>query len=204
MPGFPALPGMGRLPVNARALVAAGLVALVGAGGYLGLLAPKLREVKTLKTQLARERASVRAAPNVPSVSPITEAERKLWEELENRLRARYPGEPALPKAVGVVADLARASGMDIVSLDIQTPQTRAATDPRKAPPPPPFQPPPELALNPSTIKLVAHHRYRDMVEFLDGLRRVPVYVAVQSLEVKRVDNRLTTEISFASFRWGK
>lgn len=201
---FPALPSMDRLPLNVRALWALGLVALLGAGGHLGLLAPKLREVKTLKTQLARERAAVQPVPNVPSVSPITEAERKLWGELEDRLRGRYPGEPALPKAVGVVADLARASGMEIVSLDIQTPQTRAATDPRKAPPPPPFQPPSELAVNPSTIKLVAHHRYRDLVEFLDGFRRVPVYVAVKSLEVKRVENRLTTEVSFASLRWGK
>lgn len=204
MPAFPALPSMDRLPINVRALVGAGLVALLAAGGYLGLLAPKLREVKTLKTQLARERAAVRAAPNVPSVSPITEAERKLWGELEDRLRGRYPGEPALPKAVGVVADLARSSGMELVSLEILTPQPPSTAGPRTSPPPPPFQPPSELVLNPSTIKLVAHHRYRDLVEFLEGLRHVPVYVAVKSLEVKRVENRLTTEVSFAALRWGK
>jgi hypothetical protein len=201
MPALPALPSLDRLPLNVRALIAGGLVALAAAGGYLGLLAPKYREVKTLKAQLARE---VPSREPRASVAPIGEEERKLWRELEERLRGRYPGEPALPKAVGVVAELARASGMELVSLEIQTPQAGLAPRPRTALPPPPFQPPAELAVNPSTIKLVARHRYRELVAFVEGLRRVPVYVAVQSLEVKRQDNRLTTEVSFASFRWGK
>lgn len=204
MPLSASLPSMDRLPVDVRAVVAVGLVALLGAGGYLGLVAPKQRQVQALKAQLAREESAVQSLQPVPSVSPITEAEQKLWRELEERLRARYPAEQALPKAVGVVADLARSSGMEIVSLDVQTPPAGAATDPRKAPPPPPFQPPAELAVNPSTIKLVVRHRYRDLVQFLEGLGRVPVYVAVQSLEVKRVENRLTTEAVFAAFRWGK
>lgn len=204
MPALPALPSMDRLPVNVRALAAVGLVVLLGIGGYFGLLAPKLRQVKTLKAQLVREAGAAQSLPQGSSVAPITEPERKLWEELENRLRGRYPGESALPKAVGAVADLARSSGMELVSLEILTPQPGPATGSRTPPPPPPFQPPSELAANSSTIKLVAQHRYGDLVEFLEGLSRIPVYVAVQSLEVKRVDNRLTTEVSFASFRWGK
>lgn len=204
MPAFPALPSMDRLPLNVRALVAIGLVVLLGAGGYFGLLAPKLRQVKTLKAQLARVAGAAQSFPQGSAVSPITEAERKLWEELENRLRGRYPGESALPRAVGAVADLARSSGMELVSLEILTPQTGLTTGSRTPPPAQPFQPPSELEVNPSTIKLVAQHRYGDLVKFLDDLSRIPVYVAVRSLEVKRVDNRLTTEISFASFRWGK
>lgn len=203
MPALPALPSMDRLPVNARALVAVGLVVLLGAGGYFGLLAPKLREVKALNAQLARDAGAARTLPGGSSVAPITEAERKLWDELENRLRGRYPGEAALPKAVGAVADLARSSGMELVSLEILTPQQGSANGSRTSPPPP-FQPPSELAVNPSTIKLVAQNRYVDLVKFLESLGRIPVYVAVRSLEVKRVDNRLTTEVSFASFRWGK
>lgn len=204
---FASLPTLGQLPVNVRALVAVGLVGVLGIGGYLGLLAPKLREVNTLKAQLARETEAARPQQRVPSVAPITEVERKLWAELETRLRGRYPTEPALPKAVGVLADLARSSGMEIVSLEIQTPptsQTRLGAEPGKAAPSLPFRPPPEFAVNPSTIKLVARHRYRDLVQLLEGLGRLPVYVAVQSVEVKRVENRLTIEASFASLRWGK
>jgi len=193
-----------RLPLSVRAVVAAGLIALLGAGGYFGLVAPKLREVNTLKAQLAREMRSGGSAQPVPLVSPITETERQLWGELEARVRERYPAEPVLPKALGVLADLAGSSGMELVSLEIRRPQTGPAAEPGKPTAPPRFQPPPELALNPSTVTLVAHHRYRDLVEFLERLRRAPVYVAVHSLEVKRVENRLTSEISFVSLRWGQ
>lgn len=194
---------MDRLPLNVRALVAVGLAALLGVGGSLGLLVPKLRQIQILKAQLAREQQALGSPQPVPSAL-ITEGERKLWGELEDRLRGRYPGELALPRAAGAVASLARASGMEIVRLQVQTPQPGSATDRGKAPPPPPFQPPPELAVNLSTIKLLARHRYRDLVEFLEGLGPLPVYLAIQSVEVKRVENRLTTEVSFASFRWGK
>lgn len=198
------LPSMDRLPVNVRALVAVGVVAFLGLGGYLGLVAPKLREVRTLNAQAAREAEAARAPQQPPSVAPIVEAERELWNELEKRLQGRYPPEAALPRAAGALANLARASGLELVSVEIQTPRPSDVADPKKTPAPPPFQPPSELAVNPSTIKLVARHRYRNLVEFLEGLRRIPVYVALQSLEVKRVENELTTEAAFASFRWGR
>ncbi|MBI4241127.1 MAG: hypothetical protein HY613_05370 [Candidatus Rokubacteria bacterium] len=201
---FVSLPNIGQLPVNVRALVAVGAVVLVGAGGYLGLVAPKLREVKTLKAQLAKEVQAGRSPQPLPSVPPIADAERALWGELEKRLQGRYPQETALPRAAAVLAELARASGMQLVSLEIRTPPPGDAADPKKAAAPPPFQPPSELTVNPSTIRLIVEHRYRDLVEFLDGLRRVPVYVTVQSLEVTRADGQLITEASFASFRWGK
>lgn len=204
MPLFSSLPSMDRLPLNARAAVAVGLVVLLGAGGYLGILTPKLRELRTLKDQLAREVEAVRSLPPVPSVPPITEAERKLWAELEDRLRERYPTEPALPEAVGVVATLARSSGLELVDLEIQPPQPVLPAEPGKAPSPPAVQPPSGFAVNPSTVKLVARHRYRDLVEFLERLSRGPIYLAARSLEVKRVENQLTTEASFDTLRWEK
>lgn len=185
---------MNRLPISLRALVTIGLVVLLGAGGYFGLLAPKLREVGALKAQLIREVGAARTPPPLLSVSPITQSERELWGEMERRFRGRYPAEAELPKALGLVASLARSSGMEISSLEIQAPQTGPSL----------FRPPPEFGMNPSTIKLAVRHRYRDLVEFLERLGPAPIYVAVHSLEVKRVENRLTTELLFASFRWGK
>jgi Tfp pilus assembly protein PilO len=189
--------------VNVQTIGAIGLLVLLGAWGYFALLAPKLAEVKALRVQVARAGGPFPAQP-VPSVSPITDEERNLWAELEQHLRGRYPGEPELPRAARALATLARSSGMALLSLELQTPPTGPPADPAKAPPAPPFRPPPELAVNPATIKLVLQHRYRDLVTFLEGVRRLPVYVTVQSLEVKRMEDRLTTEVSFASFRWGK
>lgn len=189
---------MDRFPLALRALAAVGLVALVGVGGYFVLLAPQLSEVKSLRAQLAQRVDAGRVWQPVPSVSPITEVERQLWDELEKRLRERYSREPELPKAVSMIGNFARSSGMVLVSLELH------ARDPGPATSPPSTAPlPPELVVNPSTIKLVAHHRYRDLVEFLERVHRAPVYLAVQSLEVRRVENRLSTEASFASLRWG-
>src|SRR5581483_10479487 len=75
----------------------------------------------------------------------------------------------------------------------------RARRAGRPAPGPPLPALPPELAPNPSRFTLVARHRYRDLVTFVDGLGRLPVYVALEALEVRRADDRLTSELTFAS-----
>lgn len=197
------------------AAVIAGLVAMA-VGGYLGLVMPKVREVDRLKAQVRQER--VRAGQRPPeAAAPITEDERKLWVALEQRLRAHYPTESELPKAMATVAEVARASGMAPLSLEVlgvpgaASPPGTPATPPPPAgappapPGPPVFQPPPPLATNAATIKLMAgDHRYRDLVRFVDGLATAPVYVAVRSLEVKRTDTKLTTEMQVTSFRWAR
>jgi Tfp pilus assembly protein PilO len=62
---------------------------------------------------------------------------------------------------------------------------------------------PPPLGPSPTTIKLTVIHRYRDLVQFLDGLPRLSVLVIVESLEAKRVENVLSTEITLRTIRWG-
>ncbi len=180
-----------------QAAIAVASVVLLAVGGYFGLLAPRQREVSLLRAQAARA-APPGSARRVDGVAPIGDVERRLWDELEGRLRARYPAEPELPRAMAAIARIAGSAGMELVNLEIQSPPPAAPPAAR-----PLFQPPSELVVNPSVVKLVARHRYRNLVEFLEALAGDPVYVAVQSLDVKRVDDRLTSEMAFVSLRWG-
>jgi hypothetical protein len=45
-------------------------------------------------------------------------------------------------------------------------------------------------------------HGYRELVDFLDRVGRGNTYVAVQSLDVRRLDRDLESEIRLVSFRW--
>ncbi len=206
---------MGRLvdALDRRALLTVTAVVLWGAAGCAAL-GWTLRDLRALGTELARERALDAGAADPVAVPPVSEEERELWRQLEERLRRRFPAEADLPRAVGTVADWARAAGLELVDLEIQGPGRSAATAPAApaAPAPGPSGPPapgrplpalpPELAPNPSRFTLVARHRYRDLVTFVDGLGRLPVYVALEALEVRRADDRLTSELTFASLRW--
>lgn len=201
---LPKLPDFQKLPFRLQVGVVAGALALAGVGGYAGLVMPKLREIKTLKTQLLRQEPE--PALTQPRFPAITEEERKLWDQLEARLRKRFPEEKDLPGALEAVADLARSARMQLVALNLQTPVAKTPPGPAgasAAPPPPSFQAPPPLTVSPTTIKVTAVHRYRDLVQFLDGLHRLPVAVAVESIEVKRTGDTLSTEMTLRTLRWG-
>lgn len=205
MPGFPKPADLQKLPFRLQVSVVVAMLALVGLGGYAGLVLPKNREIKTLRTQLAREEPEpIKARATAP---PIGEEERKLWGQLEARLRQRFPAEKDLPGAVEAVADLARSAHMELVSLHLQTPPPQKSTPGAQAtagaPTAPVFQIPPPLSMNPTLIKLSVLHRYRDLVQFLDGLPNLPVAVTIESMDVRRVDNRLSTEMTLRTLRWG-
>ena len=194
---------MQNLPFRVQVVMVVGLLALVGVGGWAGLVAPKNREIGTLKARLETERPDS-LAPREPTrpPPPITEEEQKLWGLLEVRLRERFPAEKALPGALEAVAELARASRMELVALNFQTPTAKSPAAPGQPSPPPSLRVPPPLQLSRSIIKLTVRHRYRDLVGFLEGLDRLQVAVAVQSLEVTREEGRLTTEMTLRTFRW--
>ena len=199
MPQLPKLPDFQTLGFKVQVAVVAGALALVGVGGYMGLVVPENRVITNLKAQLAREEPDSNTTP----LSPITEEERKLWGQLEARLRERFPADKDLPATLTALAELARSARMELVALNLQTPAVKSTGAAAGAANPPPVPIPPPLTLSPTLIKLTAFHRYRDLVQFLDGLDRLPVAVTVESLEVKRVGNRLSTEITFRTLRWG-
>lgn len=201
---LPRLPDLRKLPFRLQVAVVAGVLVLVGIGGYAGLVMPKLREIKTLKAELMRQQPD--PAGVEPRFPPITEEERKLWAELEARLRKRYPEEKDLPGALEAVAALARSVRMQLVALSLQSPSAKAPPgggSPAGTPPAPALQVKPPLSVSPTTIKVTAVHRYRDLVQFLDGLGSLPVAVAVEAIETKRVNDALSTEMTLRTLRWG-
>lgn len=179
-------------------LVVVALCVLAG----LVLVAVTVREAKTLRAQL---RAGTRSAAAVADAEPIGEEERTLWTQLDERLRRRYPPEPELPRAMAALAEWSRSAGLELLSVDVQPPPAAAAGTASTAVPAtvPGVTIPSELAINGTRLRLVVRHRYRDLVKFVDGLDRLPVYVALQSLETRRADDTLVTELSLLTLRWG-
>lgn len=214
---MPKLPDFKTLAFRAQVAVVAAGLALVGVGGYATLVVPKSREIRTLKTQLARQEPE----PTQPAepIPPIGEDERKLWDQLEARLRERFPAEKDLPGALKALAELARSAHLELIALSLQAPAAKSTgasagvtvqvgtpslggKPAGSSPGSPQFRVPSPLAASPTIIKLTAIHRYQDLVEFLAGLDSLPVVVAVESLEVTRVENRLTTEMTLRTLIW--
>lgn len=208
MAQLPSLPGFQALPFRVQTAIVAVALVLVAAGGYMGLAAPRAREVKSLKAQLARADAGPPTA--AAAYPPIGDEERNLWRQLEGRLRERFPSEKDLPGALKAVAELARSSRMELVSLSLVPPLppkpgtgSSGPSGGAVAAAAPAVKVPAPLVVTPTAIKFTALHRYGDLVQFLDGLERLPISVFVESLEVTRLENRLRTDITIRTLRWG-
>ena len=185
---------MSRLPLTKGAFIAIAVLLVTAIGGYSSLVAPKARDIAQLESRL--KTLPTPGAPPAASTVSISQTERALWSELEDRLRVRFVAPYDQLRVLGEMTELARATGLDLTALEIQDPQAQGSQRP--------FTTPGELAVNPGTIKLTARHRYPALVEFLDRVRRGRTYVAVESLDVRRVDDHLESEIRLVSLRWEK
>ena len=179
---------MRQLPLTNAAIGSLAGVLLVAAGGYFGLVWPAGREVGRLKTQLAA--LSAQAAGAAQAAQPVTDVERASWQIVETQIRERFITPDDQYELLVEIAQLARASGMAV--LDIQLEGAATAADPAAVTPtvtvasgPFPLALPPGLALNPGVIKLTARHQYRALVDFLDRLATGNRYVAVQGLAAR-------------------
>jgi hypothetical protein len=177
------------LPLTYAALTALGTALAVAIGGYFVLVAPNAREIAKLESQLQRVSAPI--APPPASTVPIGETERQLWAALEARVRARFVAPEDQLRALEEVTDMARDAGMTLTGVAIQSPQAQRSLATQG-----------NLAVNPGTIKLTVRHRYPDLVEFFDRIRRGRTYLAVESLNVRRIDDRVESEIGLISLRW--
>lgn len=180
-----------ELPLTTGALAAVGIALATAVGGYVGLVAPKAREIAQLESQLRTGSTTV-PPPSAPAVS-IGETERRLWRELETRVRARFVAPSDQLRALDDVSQIASRAGLSLTAVAIQNPQVLR-----------PLTTPGSLAVNPGSIRLTARHRYAELVDFLERVRRGRTYVAVESLDVRRVDDHLESEIRLISLRWDR
>lgn len=177
-----------ELPLTPRALAAVGIALATGVVGYLTLVAPKALAVAQLESQL---RLAAGAVPVVTAAAAIGDTERQLWRELEARLRVRFAEPSDQLRALDEVGRLASDAGLSLTAVAIQDPQTLR-----------PLTTPGSLAVNPGSIRLTARHRYAELVGFLEALRHARTYVVVESLDVRRVDDHLESEIRLISLQW--
>lgn len=180
-----------ELPLTNAALTALGVAIAIAIGGYFVLVAPKASEIARLESQL--KNVSAPAAPPPAATVPIGEHERQLWTELETRVRARFVAPEDQLRALEEVTDMARDAGMRLTAVAIQSPQAQRSLATQA-----------NLAVNPGTIRLTARHRYAELIEFFDRIHRGRTYLTVESLDVRRVDDRLESEIRLISLRWAQ
>lgn len=176
-------------PVIDRRVVLTILVAAAWVGGGLGFVVGRAREAAALRAQLTAVRAAA------PTVVPATDTERRLWIEIERSLRRRFPPESELPRTLAALAAWARSAGMDVVSVDIGA--ADGAAVPRAWLPLPP-----ELGVNAPRLHVVAHHRARELLTFVSGLDRLPAFVALESLDIRRTNARLTSDVVLVTLAW--
>lgn len=192
---------MRQLPLTRAALVSLAAVLVVAVGGYFGLVWPARRELVRLQSQLTA--MSAQAAGAAPTVLPVTDVERASWQNVETRVRERFIVPDDQFRLLVDIAQLARATGMAVTEIQLEG---AVSAQPGQAGPLPtialPLTPPSNLAVNPGVIRLTARHGYRALVDFLDRLGTGNTYVAVQALDVRRVDNVLQSDIRLVSLRW--
>lgn len=178
-----------ELPLTRRALAAVGIALATGVGGYVTLIMPKAREIAQLESQLRLASAALPAATAPAAV--IGDTERQLWRALEARLRARFVAPSDQVRALDEVGRMASDAGLRLMAVTIQNAQVLR-----------PLTTPGSLAVNPGSIRLTARHRYAELVDFLEALRHGQTYLVLESLDVRRVDDHLESEIRLISLRW--
>jgi hypothetical protein len=189
---------MPQLPLTRAAIGALAGLVLTAIGGYAGLVWPMSREVSRLEEEL--QALSRQATAASTSVSPVTDIERASWQQIEGRVRDRFVMPDDQFELLVEMAQLARASGMLVVDAQLEGAPGPAPTASATFAVPPP----PTLAPNPGVIRLSVRHQYPALVDFLDRLATTTTYVAVQGVDVRRVDNLLHSEIRLVSFRWAQ
>lgn len=188
-----------QLPLTGAALAAIAIALAIIVGGYFGVVAPRVREVARLEAQLSATLTKTAAAAE--PVTPVTEAERARWREIDTLVRGRFVSPDDQMRVVLDVGRIARETALTVIDLRLET----AATGANGGAPQDVILPaalPARLALNPGVISLSARHRYSELIDFLDRLGRGNRYVALQSLDVRRVRDHLESDIRLASLRW--
>lgn len=186
-----------QLPLTVGALAAIAVMVVVTLGVYVGMVAPRVREIARLEAQWNATRTqTVDAAAG----APITDAERARWRDIEALVRGRFVVPEDQLRVLVEVGQVARATGMSVTDLRLEGDTPAGAAQAVVLP----SAVPPDLAVNPAVIRLIARHRYHDLVDFLDRVGRGTTYVALQSLDVSRVGDHLESDIRLASLRWAK
>ncbi len=104
-----------KLPTRQKVMILVGVVLLIGAALFFGLLQPKMKELKELQTKLDGLRNEVqekkRVADNLPKFKADYE---KLQKELESAL-TELPNQKEIPSLLTSITSAGKGAGLDFL-----------------------------------------------------------------------------------------
>ncbi|MFQ5881981.1 MAG: hypothetical protein ACE5I9_05855 [Candidatus Methylomirabilales bacterium] len=196
-----------RLSPPGKLLVQALLLVLALGLPTLLLLYPKVRQVSTLRPQVAQLSGKIEAGlRRVTGFSSLTEAEREAWAASRAQLLAKLPPDDELPKLVEELTFLAaRSRAVDF--LITTSPRVSLKGEAKsqivgeaslvKA------QADLEVNLGYYPIHISFRSSYRDLARFLEGVQGLSPLVTVASMDVRRGDPLLGVRMVLRAYHSG-
>ncbi len=182
--------------------VVLGLAAL-GAASYFLLFAPELREIRSLRAEIAAKDAEVAEAMKLrTAVAQSRVGEGALWDESLRTWERRVPSTPDTGQLLAEIGELAvrhnlKAFGLIGVS-SAGSPQGGSAPD-SPAAAPEEGRDAKEGAVE-SRYRITFRSTYRDLAEFLDGIPRARRLLTIRSVSVKEKADAMEAEVELSAW----
>ena len=181
--------------------VALGLAAL-GAASYFLLFAPELREIRSLRAEIAAKDAEVSEAMKLRTeVAQSRVGEGARWEERLRTWERRVPSTPDTEHLLAEIGEMAVRHNLKAFGLTVApaggSAQGGAAPDPAAGAGAPAQAK--EGAVE-ARFRLTFRSTYRDLAEFLDEIPRARRLLTIRSVSIKEKADAMAAEIELSAW----
>jgi len=182
--------------------VALGLAAL-GAASYFLIFAPELREIRSLRAEIAAKDAEVSEAMKLRTeVAQSRVGEGARWEERLRTWERRVPSTPDTGHLLAEIGEMAVRHNLKAFGLTVApaggSAQGGAAPDPAAPEAGAPAQG--KEGTVEARFRLTFRSTYRDLAEFLDGIPRARRLLTIRSVSVKEKADAMAAEIELSAW----
>jgi Tfp pilus assembly protein PilO len=182
--------------------VVLGLVVL-GAASYFLLFAPELREIRSLRAEIAAKDAEVAEAMKLrTAVAESRVGEGALWEERLRTWERRVPSTPDTERLLAEIGEMAVRHNLKSFGLtgasSVRSSQGGSAPDPSAAAPEA-VRDAKEGAVE-SRFRITFRSTYRDLAEFLDEIPRARRLLTLRSVSVKEKADAMEAEVELSAW----
>ncbi len=188
-----------RLPWKEGILpVVLGLAAL-GAASYFLLFAPELREIRSLRAEIAAKDAEVAEAMKLrTAVAESRVGEGARWEERLRTWERRVPSTPDTERLLAEIGELAVRHNLKAFGL------TGASSAPDPSAATPEAERDAKEGAVESRFRITFRSTYRDLAEFLDDIPRARRLLTIRSVSVKEKADAMDAEVEFSAWHRGE
>ena len=184
-----------RLPWKEGILpVVLGLAAL-GAASYFLLFAPELREIRSLRAEIAAKDAEVAEAMKLrTAVAESRVGEGALWEERLRTWEQRVPSTPDTERLLAEIGELAVRHNLKAFGL------TGASSAPDPSAAAPEAERDSKEGAVETRFRITFRSTYRDLAEFLDEIPRARRLLTIRSVSVKEKADAMDAEVELSAW----